>query len=174
MRMLRPLLPLALAGVLAVTVAGAAASLASLPGAAATASAQSAPVVRLQPEGVRVAAGGSGAVRVEVEAPAAGLGAWTVDITYDPAVVQPTDCAASVSGATALCNADLPSVPHTVRLTGSSASGATGSLTLGVVTFQATGGAGASSPLMVTVVTFTDPEGNPAPAEAAGGSITIE
>ena len=59
-----------------------------------------------------------------------GLGAWTIDITYDPAVASPVGCAAEQGG---LCNPNFGA--NTIRVTGVSASGLEGDSLLATITF---------------------------------------
>jgi hypothetical protein len=99
-----------------------------------------------------VAPGEQGSVSVEalgVEAP--GLGAWTIDIVYDPDVVTAVGC--STTQASSVCNADFAA--DTVRLTGATATGLEGDTGLGSITFEC-GDEEGSSPLQVSLFTFAD------------------
>ncbi len=119
--------------------------------------------------GTASAAVGSEA-RVPVEALAVGppgLGAWTIDIMYDPSVASVTSCTGTKISA---CNTHKDD--HTVRLAGASL-GLRGDVTLMTLTFQCK--AAGTSPLKVSVVLLTDGTiGNPLPitASAQDGSIT--
>jgi hypothetical protein len=62
---------------------------------------------------------------------APGLGAWTVDISYDTSVVSVTDCAPEEGG---VCNPEY--ADGVVRITGASASGLEGDTVLGTITFE--------------------------------------
>ncbi len=107
---------------------------------------------------------------VDVQAagiPAPGLGGWTVDITYDPAMVTVAGC----SSAGGLCNPEF--APTMVRVVGFDANGLVGDATLATIDGQcaSTG----SSSLKLTVVDLLDATpGAPAPIEAAvqNGSVT--
>ena len=107
---------------------------------------------------------------VDVQAagiPAPGLGGWTVDITYDPAMVTVAGC----SSAGGLCNPEF--APNMVRVVGFDANGLVGDATLATIDVQcaSTG----SSSLKLTVVDLLDATpGAPAPIEAAvqNGSVT--
>jgi len=79
-----------------------------------------------------------------------GLGAWTVDISYDSSVVSVVSCSPQQGG---VCNPNFAS--ETVRITGASASGLLGDTTLGTVTFRC-GSAEGDSPLGLTVEVFAD------------------
>lgn len=113
--------------------------------------------------------GAQGAVSVNsVNIPEPGLGAWTIDITYDPAVVSAVACVAENGG---VCNAAFES--NIVRITGATASGIVGSDSLGAITFQCV--AAGTSSLTVNVPLLVDATiGDPQPIVAAtqNGSIT--
>lgn len=90
---------------------------------------------------------------------APGLGAWTVDITYDPLVVSVVDCAGQ-SGS--LCNPAY--AEDTVRVAGFSIFGAIGDSTLASITFVCA--SEGSSQLNLTIATFID--------ATVGGSLPID
>jgi len=100
-----------------------------------------------------------------------GLGAATVDIGYDPDVVDPTDWSGGPNFDMVQCSLDY--TPNIVRCTAISATGAPGNSLVADITFQAVGQAGQCSVLDVAVVTFTDPDGNPIPVAAEDGRICI-
>jgi len=79
-----------------------------------------------------------------------GLGAWTVDITFDDSVISAVDCSAEQGG---VCNEAFAA--NMVRITGASAGGLEGDTTLGGVTFEC-GSAEGSSPLTLTLNVFAD------------------
>lgn len=60
--------------------------------------------------------------------PAAGLGAWTIDINYDPSVAVPVQCDAKKGG---ICNGGYDE--NTIRVTGINAFGLQGEATLATV-----------------------------------------
>ncbi len=60
-----------------------------------------------------------------------GLGAWTIDVTYDPSVVTAVGCNAGLSG---VCNPTFDT--DTVRVTGASAEGFVGDVQLAMITFE--------------------------------------
>lgn len=115
--------------------------------------------------------GAQGTVDVQaLDIAAPGLGAWTIDVTYDPAVVSVLSCTSTVM----ICNHLVPNAPNTVRVVGFAAGGLVGDTTLATIAIQCGASAG-SSPLSVTVVDFLDATlGAPAPitATVVNGSVT--
>ncbi|MEX2158189.1 MAG: cohesin domain-containing protein [Dehalococcoidia bacterium] len=107
---------------------------------------------------------------LDITAP--GLGAWTVDVTYDPSVVTATACSATHGG---VCNAEF--ADDQVRITGAVAEGLEGDSVLGTITFEC-GDALGESPLEVDPFTFADgtlgSSGGPQPidAETVDGTFT--
>ncbi len=96
-----------------------------------------------------------------------GLGAWTVDISYDAGVVSPTGCDPQHGG---LCNTAYG--PSTVRTTGVQIHGLTGDVTLATITFSCTGVG--TSPLTLSLSVFADSTtGGPLPISAgiSNGSV---
>lgn len=94
--------------------------------------------------------GGQATVALTSNVGAPGLGAWTVDITYDPAVVSVADCEPEEGG---VCNAAYTA--DSVRITGASASGVEGETVLGTITFEC-GDAEDTSALTLAVSVFAD------------------
>ncbi len=80
---------------------------------------------------------------------APGLGAWSVDISYDAAIVSAVDCAAEQGG---VCNPAFAS--NTVRFTGASAGGLEGTTKLAEITFSCD--AEGVSALTLTIQVFAD------------------
>lgn len=113
--------------------------------------------------------GAEGSVNVDsLNMPEPGLGAWTIDITYDPAVVSAVACIAENGG---VCNPAFES--NIVRITGATASGIVGSDSLGAIVFRCN--VVGSSQLIVNVPLLVDGTiGDPQPIVAAtqNGSIT--
>lgn len=62
---------------------------------------------------------------------APGLGAWTIDIIYDPSVVTPLSCGQQAGG---YCNVDY--APNLVRVIGAKADGLMGDIQLASITFR--------------------------------------
>ena len=62
-----------------------------------------------------------------------GLGAWSIDVSYDAAIVSVVECATGLE-AGGICNPAFTS--NTVRLVGASASGLEGDITLAEITFS--------------------------------------
>jgi hypothetical protein len=100
-----------------------------------------------------------------------GLGAWSIDITYDPAAVTPVDCDPQ-SGS--VCNPTYGE--GQVRVSGAAGVGLEGDSTLAVITFQCADTEG-SSPLTINVVEIADgTPGAPADIDATivDGTITCQ
>lgn len=103
--------------------------------------------------------------------PDPGLGAWTVDITYDASVVSATNCNADTSGGSSVCNDAFDD--DTIRIAGAAGRGLTGDIVLGTLTFRCeTAG---TSPLVLSLDVLADGTlGNPTerPANVVDGSVT--
>ncbi len=92
--------------------------------------------------------------------PSPGLGAWTIDIVYDPSVVTALGCASHPSG---VCSTLFNAV--TIRSTGATAAGLEGNTTLAKIGFQCK--SPGSSALTLTLVIFADATiGDPQPISA--------
>lgn len=115
---------------------------------------------------------GSGSVDVTASAPAAGLGAWEIDIVYDPAVITVDSCDEGSVGLN-LCSVDLVA-DNTVRVVGADAGGADGDLTLATINFTAVGEDGDCGDLSVTVNQFADTESQETNPSASDGEVCIE
>ena len=99
---------------------------------------------------------------------APGLGAWTIDIAYDPDVVTPVACSAALGG---ICNVGFNAT--TVRLLGVSAQGVEGDVELGEIVFECK--QAGESALELTASVFADATpGAPQPIAAVinHGSVT--
>lgn len=100
-----------------------------------------------------------------------GLGAWTIDISYDPDVVSVVDCAPAAGG---VCN---PAFDAThIRVTGASATGLLGDTTLADITLECADAAD-STALGLTINVFADATiGDPQDiaADASEGTFTCE
>jgi photosystem II stability/assembly factor-like uncharacterized protein len=129
--------------------------------------------LRVMPADTRITPNGAGTVRVEAVVPAAGLGAWSIDLTYNPAVVTAQSCTTNPPNGSSVCNTNPIGAPNTVRLAGSSVTGVTGTATLASIVFQAAGTAGASGPLTLTAAVFADPNGAPIPVTVTNGTVMI-
>jgi hypothetical protein len=119
---------------------------------------------------IDVAAGGSRTANIAGSASAPGLGAYTIDIQYDPAVVQAISC---VPGAGGLCNPTF--LPGQARFTGASLGGLNGDFfSFGKLKLQAVGPVDSETALVVIVQSFADSEGhNISTGEVHDGSATI-
>ena len=102
------------------------------------------------------------------ETPAAGLGAWTIDIHYDPAVLQPLSCITPPAG---LCNVGFSVIE--VRVVGATLAGLFGTVNLADITFRAVGPTGACSDLVPEVVTWVDPTSHPHPVGTSNGKMCV-
>jgi len=92
--------------------------------------------------------------------PAPGLGAFTIDATYSPAVLTPVECTAGPEGSfdMALCTPDFG--PNTIRATGIRAEcGLTGDVRLAEMIFEPTSSV-CPDDLQVSVETLANCEGN--------------
>ena len=124
--------------------------------------------------------GGNATVPLEaLDVPSPGLGAFVIDISYDPSVVEPVDCNANPEGDLDMgfCGLSFERDdvnPDTIRLGGfRTSAGATGDLSLADITFQGVGSSGSQSPLVVTIVEFADTSQQPIPATTEDGTITV-
>jgi hypothetical protein len=117
------------------------------------------------------APGGQATVDLMENVGTPGLGAWTVDITYDPAVVTVVSCTPEQGG---VCNDAYTAT--SIRITGASAMGLQGENSLGSITFECAD-AEASSDLTLAVSVFADSTAG-APADidytATNGAIDCE
>ncbi len=94
--------------------------------------------------------GGTGDVTVDVaDVGGDGLGAWTIDITYDNSLLTATDCGAEQGG---VCNENF--TDDSVRVTGASAGGLSGDTSLGSITFECNGEG--ESDLTIALSVFAD------------------
>lgn len=113
--------------------------------------------------------GATVAVELVAEATPPGIGAYTIDIQYDPSLLTIVGCVPAASGL-ALCNPVVSA--GAVRFTGADAAGLTGRVVLGGIVFTAGPGEGVS-PLSVKVVQLTDPAPNAISVSPQNGSVTI-
>lgn len=103
-----------------------------------------------------------------LSSPAPGLGAWTIDVAYDPAVVAAVDCTPRAGG---FCNEAF--APDSIRATGAAIDGLEGDSTLATVIFQCRS-AGASDLTVHVIDLFDATPGGPQPIDAAAqnGQVT--
>jgi hypothetical protein len=100
------------------------------------------------------------------------LGAWTIDISYDPAVVTPTDCDAEEGG---VCNPAF--TEDSIRVTGASANGVEGDTLLATIELECADDE-ATTDLTLAVDVFADATiGDPQdiePTTVVDGSFACE
>jgi hypothetical protein len=95
-----------------------------------------------------------------VAVPGPGLGAVTIDVSYEADTVEPTACAEAAGGVfdTMLCNTGYR--PGIVRFAGIRANpGAVGDLFIATIAFRAVGEPGQCSDLTLNVITLADIDG---------------
>lgn len=109
---------------------------------------------------------------VDVTASATDLGAWEIDVVYDPAVVTVDGCTEGAVGLN-LCSVDLVA-DNTIRVVGASTSGSDGDVVLATIAFTAVGEDGDCTDLSVTVNQFADTESEELGPTSADGEICIE
>jgi hypothetical protein len=96
------------------------------------------------------APGAQATVDLSANVPSPGLGAWTVDVTYDSSVVSVAGCTAGATNS--VCN---PAYTATsLRVTGASAMGVIGDAVLSAITFDCD--AEGTSALTLAVTVFAD------------------
>ena len=112
-------------------------------------------------------------MRVATSLGQAELGAATITIRYDPAVLKATACTEDPADAfdLAVCNADKAA--GEVGLTAVSTAGASGDITLAEVSFEAIGAEGDSSPLTLTADPFAGPGGQALEVAIQNGQIEV-
>jgi hypothetical protein len=123
--------------------------------------------------------GASGAeVTVRLDAlnvPEPGLGAFTIDVAYDPNVASPVACQKDPVGTidAVVCNTAFSD--NAVRVGGfRTSAGATGSVALAEITFRLVGKEGACGSLAPSAVDFADTETKPVvPLDLVSGSLCI-
>lgn len=119
-----------------------------------------------------VAPGGERSITVEI-VDAADLGAATLLLTYDPALVQVVNCAAPPpAGADlAICNASY--APGVVRFSLLAAEGVSGAFPAFTLTLRALGASGSTAQLALIAPQFADVRGVELPVQVAGGTLLI-
>ena len=124
--------------------------------------------IGLVPKTVKISPGGSTTASLQAEIQSGTVGAWAIDIRYDPTAIRVTDCKAEAGS---LCNASF--APGIVRASGASPGGLTGSQKLAAITLSAIGKAGDSSPLKVAAQTVADTAGKALSTSVEGSTIQI-
>ncbi len=126
----------------------------------------------------QVAPAGSITVDVDASGLPASIGGATIEVHYDPSVLDATGCSEDPDGGfdAGLCNATFDNDdtdPDVVRFNVASASGVSGTPRLAEITFSAVGSSGVSTPLDVVIVAFTDTGGSPIAVSDLDGTICI-
>ncbi|MBV9323922.1 MAG: hypothetical protein JO352_09075 [Chloroflexi bacterium] len=97
------------------------------------------------------------------------LSSWSVEITYDPAVVQVNGCNL---GAPGVCSPRFG--PHTIRVDGGTIQSRRGPTTLARVTFTAVAARGTTTPIGIKVLIFADAGGTTSKPTIVPGQLQIE
>ena len=117
----------------------------------------------------------NGLVTIPVTADVAdtAVGAGTIELHYDPAVLEPTACQADPDNKfnLAICNPDYAA--GVVKFTLASTGGVSGDMTLATVTFRAIGEPGDSSVLSASAPTFSNTDGQAIPTSITDGKVAI-
>ena len=121
--------------------------------------------VDTQPAALNVPIGGSAALAITA---GAGAAAWTVDLTYDPALVRISDCQPR---ADTLCNPQFK--PGVLRLTGATTTPLSATAMLADLKLEAAGSAGQSTSLKLTVVTLSDGGLAPLRSTTTDAAVTL-
>ena len=95
------------------------------------------------------------------------LGAWMIEVNYDPAVVQPADC---VPIENSTCDLDQGDTP--IRITGASADGLTGDFALATIAFNCETEGSSSLSVIIDVWGVPTIDFGPPPPEMVNGAIT--
>jgi len=104
------------------------------------------------------------------------LGAATIEVDYDPSVIDAVSCTAAAGFDLATCVFDSEhdgAGVDTVRLSAISTGGKTGSVHLADITFKAVGQPGEFSALDVRIEVFADTDGQPITVTDVDGQINI-
>jgi hypothetical protein len=116
--------------------------------------------------------GGSSTVPLEVlSMPAPGVGAITVDVVYDPAVIHPSAWVAGPGWDSVLCNLGL--TPSRARCTAVNVTGVSGNSLVASIAFEAVGARGRCSSLEAHLITLADSNGTAMQASTQGGEICV-
>ena len=124
----------------------------------------------LEAGAITIGPGGQGFVNVEtLDIDSPGVGAWTIDILYDPSVVTPVFCGAHSSG---LCNPEY--TPNTIRVIGANSGGLEGDTTLAQITFACKQLGAATSLTIFSASIVDNTAGDPQPIDVAivHGNVT--
>lgn len=104
---------------------------------------------------------------------APGLGAATIEIHFDPAVLEATSCQVDPNHAFSSGTCNLHFLPGAVRFNLTSTAGVTGNPVLANLEFHVIGQPGASSVLDIVRVVFADPSGVTIAANEQDGAVHV-
>lgn len=107
-------------------------------------------------------------VKIKLESGDAEIWAFTIALTYDPEIVEQTECV--LESFTGFCNSPRPGV---VGISGVNTDGPSGNLELATINFQALGISGNSTSLTMAISTLADESGNAIPYTVEEGKIII-
>ncbi|MCH8993795.1 MAG: hypothetical protein IH959_02375 [Chloroflexi bacterium] len=111
--------------------------------------------------------GDQGSVDLQAHNTADPVGAWDIEIVYDPAVVSVVECVAAEDD---VCDPEFTN--NSFRVIGASATGFVGDFTLATITFRCE--SEGESSLSLTLIVFGEAIGFPPTPEARNGSITCQ
>lgn len=121
-----------------------------------------------EPAAIKVEAGAETALSIHAQSGGAVLGAWTVDVQYDPQALTLVDCTPAGGSA---CNTAFAA--GVVRIVGASASGLPAGQPLATLHFKANGHGKRPVPLTVAVKMLADVSGAPLPQADIGDTIGV-
>jgi hypothetical protein len=147
------------------------------PGRAATTTPRAGALIRIgsgsgEPPLYTVAPGAEISITVEVTA-ATDLGAATVLLNYDPALVQVTACTTQGHADVDMSACNPAYAAGVVRYALAASAGLSGTFPLFTVTLRAGGAAGATAQLELAAPQFADTHGGELPVTTAGGAVAI-
>ncbi|MGB1254038.1 MAG: cohesin domain-containing protein, partial [Candidatus Promineifilaceae bacterium] len=109
-----------------------------------------------------------------IDLPSPGVGAATVDIKYDPTILNPVACEVDPDGRFNGSACNISFGDDIVRFSLTSSSGEAGSVNLATITFEAVGNDGETSPLEVMLTTWADTSGSDITSATVDGSVTLQ
>jgi hypothetical protein len=119
----------------------------------------------LSPLDAKLAKGKQTTITLRANATGSGLGAWTVDLGYDPSTLTVVRCAADAG---AVCNPAYKA--GIVRISGASASGLSGSQTLATLVIEGTGRGRTDGGITISAAMLAAPDGQTLAVAVAAGA----